>query len=252
MLTPGLVSITFRPLTKSEIGALMEECDLHAVEWGGDVHVPSGSPQDIADACSISAEHGIRTVAYGSYYKAWEETEQSRAAIRQDIGCARALGAKTIRIWAGQKGSADITAAERANVVRELQDACDAAKDSGLTVSLECHNWTLTDDCDSSLRLIDEVARENLRLYWQPNQFRDDVYNLDALKRTLPYITNVHVFSWEGKEHFPLAKHETLWRQYIDVLASSGKDHNLLLEFMYNNQPEQLKTDSAVLHGWLK
>jgi len=252
MLTAGLVSITFRQLSKAEIGTLMEECGLTAIEWGGDVHVPSASPQDIADACSISAAHGIRPVAYGSYYKPWAESEQSRAAIRQDIGCARALGAKTIRIWAGQKGSADITAEERANVVRELQDACDAAKSSGLTVSLECHNWTLTDDCDSSLRLLDEVARENLRLYWQPNQFRDNAYNLETLKRELPYISNVHVFSWEGKDHYPLERHETLWRQYIDVLSSSGKDHNLLLEFMYNNQPEQLKIDSAVLHNWLK
>lgn len=252
MLTAGLVSITFRKLTKTEIGALMEECGLTAIEWGGDVHVPSGSPQDIADACSISAAHGIRTVAYGSYYKPWVGSEQTRAAIRQDIGCARALGAKTIRIWAGQKGSADITAEERASVVRELQDACDAAKDSGLTVSLECHNWTLTDDCDSSLRLLEEVARDNLRLYWQPNQFRDNAYNLETLKRELPYISNVHVFSWEGKDHYPLERHEPLWRQYIDVLASSGKDHNLLLEFMHNDQPEQLKTDSAVLHGWLR
>ena len=110
MLTAGLVSVTFRKLTKAEIGVLMEECGLTAIEWGGDVHVPSGSPQDIADACSISAAHGIRTVAYGSYYKPWVGSEQTRAAIRQDIGCTRALGAKTIRIWAGQKSSADITA----------------------------------------------------------------------------------------------------------------------------------------------
>jgi len=251
MLTPGLVSVTFRSLTKAEIGSLMEECGLTAVEWGGDVHVPSGSPQDIADACDISARHGIRTVAYGSYYKPWTESEESRASIRRDIGCARALGAGTIRVWAGQKGSAEITDEERRNVVRELQDACDAAWNSGLTVSLECHNWTLTDDWKSSLRLLEEVSRENLKLYWQPNQFRDTAYNLEALRRELPYITNVHVFSWEGKEHYPLARHEDIWRRYLDILASSGRDHNLLLEFMYNNEPEQLKTDAAVLKSWL-
>ena len=110
----------------------------------------------------------------------------------------------------------------------------------------------MTDDCDSSLRLLEEVARDNLRLYWQPNQFRDNAYNLETLRRELPYISNVHVFSWEGKDHYPLERHETLWRQYIDMLASSGKDHNLLLEFMHNDQPEQLKTDSAVLRGWLQ
>ena len=251
MLTAGLVSVTFRKLTKTEIGDLMHDCGLTVVEWGGDVHVPSGSPQDIADACTICAARGIRTVAYGSYYKPWTESAESRAAIRQDIGCTRALGAATIRVWAGRKGSGDITADERASVVRELQDACDAAKNAGLTVSLECHNGTLTDDCDSTLRLLEETARDNLKLYWQPNQFRDNAYNLETLKRELPYITNVHVFSWEGSNHFPLAAHETLWRQYIDVLRTSGRDHNLLLEFMYNDEPEQLKVDAAVLQSWL-
>ncbi|MBR4960646.1 MAG: TIM barrel protein [Clostridia bacterium] len=251
MLTAGLVSVTFRNLTKPEICALMEACGLTAIEWGGDIHVPSGSPQDIADACELSARHGICTVAYGSYYKPWTESEESRAAIRRDIGCARALGASTIRVWAGQKGSADITAAERADVVKELQDACDAAKNSGLTVSLECHNGTLTDDWVSALQLLEETDRENLKLYWQPNQFRDTAYNLEALRRELPYITNVHVFSWEGKDHFPLEKHEGIWRQYLDILATSGRDHNLLLEFMYNNEPDQLHVDAAVLKRWL-
>ena len=112
-------------------------------------------------------------------------------------------------------------------------------------------DWTLTDDWASALRLLEEVDRDNLKLYWQPNQFRDTEYNLEALRRELPYITNVHVFSWEGKDHFPLEKHESIWRQYLDILGTSGRDHNLLLEFMYNNEPEQLRTDAAVLKRWL-
>ncbi|MBR5446466.1 MAG: TIM barrel protein [Clostridia bacterium] len=251
MFTPGLVSITFRSLNKPELCGLMKECGLTAVEWGGDVHVPSGSSQDIADACSLSADHGIRITAYGSYWKAWENTDASLAAVRQDLGCARAIGARLMRVWAGQKGSADISAAERANVVLALQDACAAAADSGLTITLECHNWTLTDDWRSALQLLEEVNRPNLKLYWQPNQFRDTAYNLEALRRELPYITNVHVFSWEGKEHFPLAHHEAIWRQYLDILAGSSRDHDLLLEFMHNNEPAQLATDAAVLKSWL-
>lgn len=253
MLTPGLVSVTFRLLTKENICDRMEKCGLTAIEWGGDVHVPSDSPQDIADACSLSSAHGIRTVAYGSY---WRAEEGSLDRFRQDVGCARALGAKTIRVWAGAKGSGDCTPQERSTVVKSLQDACAIAQNSGLTVSLECHGGTLTDDCDSSLRLVDEVAHDSLRLYWQPNQYRDFAYNVNTLRRTLPYVTNVHVFSWEGAKRYPLATHETMWRQYIDVLASSGtvgqQAHNLLLEFMPGDQPEQLCIDSAVLRGWIE
>ena len=42
MLTPGLVSVSFRPLAGEEIIRLAKETGLAAVEWGGDVHVPAG------------------------------------------------------------------------------------------------------------------------------------------------------------------------------------------------------------------
>lgn len=252
MLTPGLVSVTFRPLSKEEICDWMEKSKLTVIEWGGDIHVPSDSPQDIADACSLSAAHGIRTVAYGSYWRAGDLSKASSEKLQQEIGCARALGAKTIRVWAGTKGSGDCSTEERQAVVSTLQDACKVAVEHGLTVSLECHGGTLTDDCDSAMQLVDEVAMDALRLYWQPNQYRDHAYNVEALRRTLPYVSNVHVFSWEGAAHYPLATHADRWRTYIDILAGSGRDHNLLLEFMHNDRPEQLPIDSAVLRGWIE
>lgn len=252
MLTPGLVSVTFRPLSKEEICERMETCGLTVIEWGGDVHVPSDSPQDMADACSLSAAHGIRTVAYGSYWRAGALSEASHEKFRQELGCARALGAKTIRVWAGTKGSGDCSADERQAVVATLQDACRGAANSGLTVSLECHGGTLTDDCDSALRLVDEVAMDALRLYWQPNQYRDHRYNVDTLRCTLPYVSNVHVFSWEGAAHYPLVTHTDRWREYIEILSGSGRDHNLLLEFMHNDSPAQLPIDSAVLRNWVE
>ncbi len=256
MLTAGLVSVTFRKLTKEEIARRMAEVGLTLVEWGGDIHVPPAEPQAMADACDVTAKYGLRTAAYGSYYRLWYDSEPAGAedmpTFRQVLGCARALGAPTVRLWAGSKGSGDASAADRTFVADRLRQACALAKESGVTVSLECHGGTLTDHWESALALAEAVDHPSLRLYWQPNQHRDTAYNLESLGRTLALVSNVHVFSWEGAKTFPLADHEHIWRQYIEILAASGQDHGMFLEFMHNGLPEQLAIDGAVLLDWLK
>ncbi len=256
MFTPGLVSVTFRPLARWEIASLMRECALTAVEWGGDVHVPADDPTAIADAVQVSRDNGITIVSYGSYYRAGATTDETTAEFQKQLSATVALGAPNIRIWAGTKGSQTATAAERKAFTDDIRHVCRLAAAKQKTVSLECHNGTLTDDCDSALRLVEEVAADNLRLYWQPNQFRDDAYNLDTVRRLLPYTSNVHVFSWtshDGRttEMYPLDRFASLWRKYIDVLRSDNVDRNLLIEFVCDNTTDQLRRDAETLLGWL-
>ncbi len=251
MFTPGLVSVTFRPLGRREITDLMRDCGLTAIEWGGDVHVPANDPAAIADAVAVSRENEIAIVSYGSYYRAGVTTSETTAAFSDELAATVALGAPNIRIWAGTKGSAAATKEERKAFTDDIRHVCRIAAQENKTVSLEFHNGTLTDACDSALCLVEEVAAENLRLYWQPNQFRDDAYNLTTLRRVLPFVSNVHVFAWKGSEKYPLVQHERIWRQYLDILRSDSQDRNLLLEFVCDDTVEQLRRDAETLLGWL-
>ena len=251
MFTPGLVSVTFRSLERREITEWMRKCGLIAVEWGGDVHVPANDPAAIADAVTVSRENGIEIVSYGSYYRAGVTTEETTAAFSDELAATVALDAPNIRIWAGNKGSAVVTKEERKAFTDDIRHVCRIAARENKTVSLEFHNGTLTDACDSALCLVEEVAAENLRLYWQPNQFRDDAYNLTTLRRVLPFVSNVHVFAWKGSEKFPLADHEKIWRQYLDILRADDRDRNLLLEFVCDDTTDQLLRDAETLRSWL-
>lgn len=251
MLTPGLVSVTFRPLSRSAVATLMKDCGLAAIEWGGDVHVPASDPEAIRDALRVSAEKKISIVSYGSYYCADVSTEESTATFAAQLACTVALGAPNIRIWAGGKGSAEASADERKAFTEDVRHVCTMAAAQNRTVSLECHGNSLTDTCDSALRLFHDVAADNLRLYWQPNQYRDDAYNLSSVQRMLPYISNVHVFSWSGKERYPLERHENLWRKYIEILQEDNVNRNLLLEFVCDDTPAQLHRDAETLLRWL-
>ena len=63
MLIPGLVSVTFRKLSRTEIAGLMVNAGLSAIEWGGDVHVPSDAEEDILENFSVEiARHEFVTI----------------------------------------------------------------------------------------------------------------------------------------------------------------------------------------------
>lgn len=247
MLTTGVVSVTFRPLLPDQILLLASQAGLDGVEWGSDVHVPVEDPDHAARVGQMTCAARLRTVSYGSYFKAGYSDPASFADV---VTAAKALGAPNIRIWAGQKGSAEEE--NRAAVADSIRACAEVCAEAGMTVSLEFHPGTLTDHYESARRLVDEVAHDSLRLYWQPNQFKDEAYNLTALRAVLPYLSHVHVFAWEGKEKYPLAQHERIWREYIEILRGSPRDHAMLMEFVCDGSQRQFLEDAETLHRFLK
>ncbi len=245
MFKTGLVSVTFRNLTPAVITDLTAEAMLCGIEWGADVHV---RPEDLENAAAVGAytrERGLSNISYGAYYYAGYSEEN----FGDLIAGAKALGAPNIRVWAGKKGSAEEDG--RRMVVDSLRRITEEAARENITVSLEFHRRTLTDTPDSARRLMEEVANENLHLYWQPNQDMDAAYNVQSIRTVLPYISNVHVFAWEGSQKFPLSHGEKDWRQYLDALADSGREHALLLEFVCDGTEDQFRRDAETLRNWL-
>ena len=245
MLIPGLVTITFRPFSREEVAETAAKAGLRRLEWGGDIHVPPGDDRAAKDAVRLTALHGLEVDTYGSYFRCMPGEDAGAV-----VGTAEKLGARNLRVWAGQKGSAEISEEERGAVVSGIRAVCRMAP-RGMTVSTEFHQNTLTDRYESAVRMAEEVGEENFRLYWQPNQFMDDAYNLAAVKACLPYLSNVHVFTWSGHDKFPLSDGERMWRQYIEIVASDGLDHGLFLEFTCDGSAEQLYRDAETLARWL-
>ena len=246
MLIPGLVTVTFRPFSREKVAETAAKAGLRRLEWGGDIHVPPGDDRAAEDAVRLTALHGLEIDTYGSYFRCLPGEDAGAV-----VGTAEKLGARNLRVWAGQKGSAEISEEERGAVVSGIRAVCRMAP-RGMTVSTEFHQATLTDRYESAVRMAEEVGEENFRLYWQPNQFMDDAYNLAAVKACLPYLSNVHVFTWSGHDKFPLADGERMWRQYIEIVASDGSDHGLFLEFTCDGSAEQLYRDAEALARWLE
>jgi sugar phosphate isomerase/epimerase len=247
MLTSGLVSVTFRQLAPREIVELAATAGLRGIEWGGDVHVPSGDLQTARAVRQLTSDAGLQVLAYGSYFRF-----QPDAPFEPVLETAVALGAPLIRIWAGSRPSAETDAAGRAAIVAESRRIAQLASQAGVTVAYEFHANTLTDTTASALALLEAV--EGMRTLWQPPHEIGLAAQLDSLRAILPWLANVHAFAWRGAAHerLPLADGAELWQAVLDILPNTGRDHAVLLEFVAGDDPRNLLRDAATLSAWLE
>ena len=245
MFETGLVSVTFRKLDPVEIIKLVKTAGLTAIEWGSDVHVPQDDPERAAAIGTLTREAGIRVASYGSYYRPGVHTPEE---FEPYLKAALALGAPVIRVWAGNKGSADASPADRESVISCTQAICDMAVAHNVTICYEYHNGTLTDQIDSAMDAIAAINRPNMKLYWQYNPSLSREENGNALRRVLPYLQTVHAFAMDASlTRHPLAEAAADWQTYKAILAESPADRPVLLEFVEGDDPEAFLRDAKTL-----
>ncbi len=258
MWKTGVCSISFRKYSVQEIIDAVAAAGLDGIEWGSDVHVPAGDTATAAAVRTATEEAGLQCLSYGGYYRLGSGTPEAFDGL---LDCAVALGVRDVRIWGGGKDSEELTEAEWAALVVEAKACAAKAQEKGLVLSLECHNWTLTNDWHAAKRFLDEVGSPALRMYWQPNQRKNEIYDLEALRALVNTVTNVHVFSWkydpenpQAAEKLSLAAHNEEWEKRLTILQEQlcpEEDHALILEFMPDDRIETLAGEAAVLNGWL-
>lgn len=249
MLHSGLVSITFRQLSPQEIIQLVVQTGLEGIEWGGDVHVPHGNLTRAREVRRMTAEAGLRTAAYGSYYRAGHEDSGPFAAV---LETALELEAPLIRVWAGVQGTDTADAAYFERVVEDSRRIAELSAQAGMSIAYEFHTQTLTDTNEAARKLL-KAAHEHIASYWQPPRYSTVEYNLAGIASVLPWLQHIHVFNWHVKtgERLLLAEAEQNWLRYLKSVAATGHEHFALLEFVKDDAPEIFLRDAATLKQWL-
>jgi sugar phosphate isomerase/epimerase len=254
MIHTGLCSITFRELAPAEIVKLAVQAGLDGIEWGGDIHVPHGDVKQARAVRQMTDDVGLYIASYGSYYKAGV-SESAGLDFDQVLASAAALGAPNIRVWAGDKGSAEADNAYIQAVANDSVKITDMAAKENITVSYEFHIQTLTDTIDSTLHLLNAVNNDNLYCYWQPPAGRSLTQNLAELEKLSSWLTDIHVFSWLATEpvtQLALAEGTEEWLVYLRKISAAKGDRYALLEFVKDNNPQQFLQDAATLKSWLE
>lgn len=67
--------------------------------------------------------------------------------------------------------------------------------DHDVELALEFHPDSLTDTVDTTLELLDRVGDDTLRTYWQPRLDEETGPSVEGLRRLVPALAGIHVFS---------------------------------------------------------
>ena len=237
----GLTSVTFRKLPAERIISLCAEAGLQAIEWGGDVHILPGDIERATEIARKTQEAGLKVSSYGSYYRAGVDPIGDFEMI---FATAKALGAPLIRVWCGNKGSAETTEQEAAVYIDHLRQMCEIAMKQNVFVACEYHNDTYNDNAECALKLINSVDMPNLKTYWQTIAYTEE--DLASLIRLKKHIAVAHVFTWDKNyNRFPLESKGNLWQKYIAELKNENV--NFIMEFVKNDSEKQFLKDAKFL-----
>jgi sugar phosphate isomerase/epimerase len=242
MMTTGLVSVTFRKLAPAEVIKIAIRAGLHGIEWGGDVHVPHGDVAAARQVRKLTEDAGLRVLAYGSYFRC-KPVEDFQPV----LDAAIALGAPLIRVWAGDRASAQADDTWRDAVIAQSQHAVALAQQAGIAVAYEFHGNTLTDTLPSTLQLLQAVP--GMKTLWQPPHDLPPPEQIAGLLAVLPWLANVHVFHWRpaDRARLPLREGAALWSVRLAIAASASRDVAALLEFVRDDDVDQLLEDARTL-----
>lgn len=188
-----------------------------------------------ADCDKYEMPVGTICSAYGKCLAQDMLGEEQMGYLNKDIGTAKKLNAKIVRIFAGfYKGAAD----EEDIAAKNMETVVKIAEDNDIILALEHEPVTLTRRAAFTRRLIDEANSEKLKILYEPTNLflaGDDVLaGWDLLK---DYSIGVHVKDgypvdrkkWadgglvsEGWEWETLGDGETPWDELIKKIVDSG------------------------------
>jgi sugar phosphate isomerase/epimerase len=251
---PGLCSVTFRKLAPRTIVRLATECGIEGIEWAGDVHVPPGQLDFARHVRRLTEDAGLSVISYGSYIAPPSDDETAFATV---LETAQALGAPNIRIWPGSRNRDSVTYSRQerehaASLIRRMARLADSAS---VTIGLEYHPNSLTDDLASAQKLVAEIDDPNVFLYWQPRPGLPLEEALDELRAIGAESSHVHVFAWDGeKSRYPLSDQRTYWSRILTEAPETRwpGDRFAMLEFVRDDSPEQFRLDAAVFRQLLE
>lgn len=251
---PGLCSVTFRALAPRTIVRLAAESGIEGIEWAGDVHVPPGQPDFARHVRRLTESAGLSVVSYGSYIAPPSDDEAAFATV---LETAQALGAPNIRIWPGSRNrdSATYSRQERLHAASLIRHMARQAADASITISLEYHPNSLTDELASAQKIMTEIDDPNVFLYWQPRPGLPLEEALDELRAIGAETSHLHVFAWDSERNrYPLSDQQAYWNRIFTECPATRwtGDRFAMLEFVRDDSPEQFRSDAAVFRQMLK
>ena len=178
---------------------------------------------------------------YFNFTGSKEDWEKSIKIAGRYIGLAKKLNTKLIRVFTGKVGSEEATKKQWKAGVEGLKKICAMGKEEGITFVLETHPGSLMDTSKSTLRILEEVGMDNLKVNLQvPLKGEEDpLISAEKLGR---YTVHLHAHNWKYlKEDYTWGELTFLdsgcydFEKFIRILHSKGFNGYISIEHADHN-----------------
>lgn len=257
----GVATIALRNYDIFTALDMAAEAGFSGVEiWGKPPHTPEEFDEDHTRRVRDRARsNGLEIPIFGSYANpSWPEF----ARVSEDaIKIATRLGAKIIRVWAGNKEPDQADEELWRYVADSLHEFALRAELEGITLAMEMHNDTIALTPEGSLRLIEMARSPNLKLNYQVGDFANPNVDHD-LGLVGGHVVMVHAQNFRlsccepGKLKRTLIENGNVdYDRVLSLLAEHGFKGYVEVEFLKGDDVsedallESLKKDAAYLRA---
>lgn len=190
----SLCTITFRHhlISLDEIAAWAEANDFQGIElWGA--HARNLSPRTDRNAEWLDG-YGLSVPMISDYLPLDGDVEALRHKAVELCRLARRWRTRKIRTFAGSRGSLDVSADERREIVERLKEICTITASYGIQLLVETHPKTLADTAASTMRLIEEVDHPSFAINFDTLHVWEGGDDPVAVHRSMkPHIRHYHL-----------------------------------------------------------
>ena len=178
-----------------------------------------------------------------------EEWEKSIKEAKRFIEFARILGSPLIRGFTGEVSSKEASEEQRASCIKGYIKICEMAMEKEISIALETHGGNLIDTSSTTLRLIKEVDRKNLKVNL-------DIYNLfmvgenplQALDKLWDYTVHFHLKNMKNGKACYLDEGEMDYGPILKELNLRRFNGFLSIEWFGDNPWEAARQEISYLN----
>jgi sugar phosphate isomerase/epimerase len=212
-------------------------------------------------ATLLADVHRLTPTVVSSYAKFLGGAEEFRSCLERFenrlLPWATSLGQTPvpIRVFSDWIGSKEVTEAQRKAMAGGLRELAELAVPFGVVLLLETHQQQPTDTTDATLRLLEDVGMDNVRINLDVfNLFQIGVEPLRTLEKLYPFTSNIHLknglLTGDGKAEYGklLGEGDMEFVPFLRALNTLGYDGWMGVEWF---GPEFAEA-AALEIDWLK
>jgi 3-dehydroshikimate dehydratase len=191
---PALCTISFRHhlVSLTQIAHFAAKHGFSGIElWGAHaqnlVESPEGDP-------ALLTHLGLSVPMVSDYLPLRGDRQVALRKARRLCSLVRHWGAKKLRTFAGDLGSAEVTAELRRDWISRMRELCQLTDDYGVQLVVETHPNTLADTPASTLQLLAEVDHPALRINFDViHVWEAQAEPIEVFRLMEPFISHMHL-----------------------------------------------------------